>query len=259
MIMRRVLVSMLAVALTLSASAQSFRENGLFNHLSVGVTAGTPGWGIDVAMPVCEYVSLRAGFTSFPTIKVNTDLDLNYNGYNQIEGYNIPSSIEVEGKPGFTNGKLLADVFPFKSSSFHVTVGAYFGSSSIVKAYNKEDGVLKGVADYNNSVSSQDQKIGVELGDYLLEPDDNGNVNAAIKTASFKPYVGLGFGRAVPRNRVGFMFEMGVMFWGSPKVYCNDVELTSEKLGADGGDVLKYMSKVSIYPVLNFRLCGKIF
>lgn len=109
---------------------------------------------------------------------------------------------------------------------------------------------------YNNA--NPDNMIGYELGDYLLTPDENGNVSAEIKTASFKPYIGLGFGRAVPKKRIGFMFEAGVQFWGSPKLYCNGDELTEEDFDGEDGGLMKTLSKITVYPVINFRLCGRI-
>lgn len=238
-----------------AVAANAQEDKNLFNHLSVGVTAGTPGFGVDVAMPIGHYVQARAGFATFPKIKADTDLDINMM---DVPGYSFPQTLGIEGKTGFTNGKLLVDVYPFKSSSFHVTAGAYFGSSSVVEAYNKEAGVLKDIADYNATATAGNQ-VGYELGDYLLKPDAEGNVNAKIETAGFKPYLGLGFGRAVPKKRVGFMFELGCMFWGSPKLYCNGDRLTEDNVGGDEGGIIKTMSKITVYPVLNFRLCGRIF
>lgn len=249
----------LCMWLPIGARAEEGDDNNIFNHLAVGVNVGTPGVGFDVAMPVCNYVQVRAGVAFMPHIKFDTDLDINPPS---VSGYDIPNEVDVEWKIGFTNGKLLFDVFPFKRSSFHVSVGAYFGSSQVVEAYNKEDGLLKDLANYNNDVENgiiSGDKIGVELGDYLLEPDDDGNVKAYIKTRKFKPYLGLGFGRAVPKKRVGFMFEAGVMFWGEPKVYCNDQRLYEEDVDGDAGGVMKTLSKITVYPVLNFRLCGRIF
>lgn len=261
--MKKVLiVALLFVAM--QASAADDADKNFFNHLSVGANLGTPGFGLDVAMPICDYVQVRAGFSIMPDIKVTTDLDIDgYSDYPSYGGYDIPTEAEIEGKVGFTNGKLLFDIYPFKSSSFHITAGAYFGSSKVIQAYNTQDGLLLGVTKFNEAVENGTiigyDKIGVALDDYLLEPDENGNVDAYIKTASFKPYLGLGMGRAVPKKRLGFMFEAGVQFWGSPKVYCQDKELTESNVGGDGGGVIKTISKVSIYPVLNFRICYRIF
>ena len=248
------LLTIMAFAVT-GASAQDDNDKNLFSHLSVGVTAGTPGIGADVAMPIGNYVQVRAGFSMMPKFKFGTDLELS-DVPNVADAY-IPSTVEVEAKIGFTNGKVLFDIFPFKKSAFHITAGAYFGSSSVIKAYNKEDGLLIDVTEYNNS--HPNQMIGYELGDYLLTPDRNGNINAEIKTSGFKPYIGFGNGRAVPKKRLGFMFEAGVMFWNSPKIYCNGEELKSENLDSDSGDIVKLISKIKIYPVINFRLCGRIF
>ena len=224
-----ILVSLALIAF--SANAQEDYDKNIFNHLSVGVTGGTPGIGADVAMPVCNYVQVRAGFSVMPKFTFSTDLEISETPYDLSY---VPNEISVEAKTGFTNGKLLFDIYPFKSSGFHITAGAYFGGGSVIKGYNKEDGLLKEVADYNKR--NPNNMIGYELGDYLLTPD-----------------------RAVPKKRLGFMFELGVMFWGSPKVYCNGDELTSEDLGSDGGEVMKVLSKIKVYPVLNFRLCGRIF
>lgn len=254
---RSILLLFAMALVSVGVQAQEEEDNNLFNHLSVGVTAGTPGVGIDVAMPACDFVQLRAGISVFPKIKFDTDLNLaSYAETDPDDSYLFPSSVGIEAKVGFVTGKFLVDLYPF-SGSFHITAGAYFGGSSIVKAYNTEDGLLKDVADYNARVP-ESERIGYELGNYLLTPDENGNVNAEIKTSSFKPYVGLGFGRAVPRNRIGFMFELGCMFWGSPKLYCNGEQLTEEDFGGDEGGVIKTLSKINIYPVINFRLCGRI-
>lgn len=209
---KRFFIFLATACVAVCANAQDEDKN-IFNHLSVGVTAGTPGFGVDVAMPVCNYVQVRAGFSMIPNIKFNTELDINET---PDELSYLPNTLEVETKMGFTNGKVLFDIYPFKSSGFHITAGAYFGGSSLIKAYNKEDGLLKDVADYNKQ--NPDDMIGYELGDYLLAPDEDGNISAEIKTNGFKPYLGIGTGRAVPKGRLGFMFELGVMFWGSPKV-----------------------------------------
>lgn len=263
--LKSLLVVLLALVVSLGAKAQE--DKNLFNHLSVGVNAGTPGIGLDVAMPIGNYVQVRAGFATFPTIKVKTDFDIDLpeeaRNFLHANGYTDIDNVEVEAKVGFTNGKLLFDVYPFKKSSFHLTVGAYFGSSDIVKLYNRENALLKGVAEFNTLVDRNQypgvDKVGVELGDYLLTPNDEGNVEAKIKTASFKPYVGIGFGRAVPKKRLGFMTEIGCQFWGSPKVYCFDHQLTEQDVDGEDGGIIKTLSKVKVYPTISFRLCGRIF
>lgn len=273
--MKRYFILCMAICLTCTTlNAQS--KNGMFNHLSVGVNAGTPGAGVDIAVPVLgEYISLRAGYSFIPKLSVNTTLDLSGEVPTEIKSYSgktysIPQEVDAEGKLNIANAKILADVYPFKKSSFHITAGAYIGSGDVITLTNKTN--LKSVYDANQDIKEYNKMIddgtitgekqdiiGVELGDYLLTADQNGNIKGNIKTSVFKPYLGLGFGRAVPHKSVGFMFEAGCMFWGSPKVVCNGTELTSENVGGEGGDVIEIISKINIYPVINFRLCFKAF
>ena len=198
----------------------------------------------------------------------------------QYPGGNLPNNMEIQGKLKNTTGHVLIDLYP-GGHSFHFTVGAYFGPEEIIDVYNKEDGFMKPITAYNdaiiyaqsqtpsNSVVPQNVRdvvdkyglkmIGGELGDYFVTPNpaDKGNVNAYAKVKSFRPYVGLGFGRAV------------VQFWGKPEIYVPTYNKTTgtyqcekidgDKAGDDAGKVLKTVSKVSVYPVLNFRLVGRIF
>ena len=250
-------VAVLASAGVLQAKAQGYFSENMFNHVAVGVTAGTPGIGFDVATTVGNHFQLRVGYAAMPKVKVSTDLGIE--GINGLGSASVGyAKYDVEGKLNIGDAKLLVDYFPFIGSSFHITAGAYIGSTKIIKCYNKEEGSLMALTNYNNTVST-DQQIGLALGDYLLKPDEYGNVEASIKVSGFKPYLGIGFGRAVPKkNRVGFMFKLGCQFWGSPKVYTFDRELKSDDLGSDDGKFIKVLSKISVYPVINFRLCGRI-
>lgn len=247
--MKKTLLSLVvAIASALGANAQNWFSYDVCNHLSVGVEAGSPGIGIDVATTLGSHFQLRGGVTVMPTIKFSNELMAEsqyFNDYYGDYGY-YTDYVDVEAKTGFVNGKLLLDFYPSKNKIFHLTVGAYFGGSKIVEAYNKEDGAL---LDYRN----------IYIGDYQLTPDDNGNINAQIKTNSFKPYVGLGFGRSVSKRKMlSFQVDMGVQFWGKPKLMCNGEQLESSDFD-DEGEFLDVISNLRVYPVINFRLSGKIF
>lgn len=110
-----------------------------------------------------------------------------------------------------------------------------------------------------NAIRPADQQKGLDLGNYLLTLDSCGNVDAMLKVASFRPYLGVGFGRAVPaKPRFAFNFDMGVQFWGTPKVSLHDHQLTESDTDSDSGEVLKYLSKAMVYPQINFRIVGRI-
>ena len=93
----------------------------------------------------------------------------------------------------------------------------------------------------------------------IIPVDKNGNVSGGIKVSSFRPYVGIGFGRIVPKNkRVGFLFEIGAQIHGTPEVYTDygNVDMLMEEADNEFTDV---MDKITVYPVMRFRLCGKLF
>ena len=202
---------------------------------------------------------------------------------NRYPDGNLPNKMAVQGKFSNTTWHFLIDVYPFgKAHSFHATVGAYFGSSQVIDLYNREDGFLEPINTYNNAYLSADpgvrsvinqyglSMIGAEMGDYFVTPNptQKGNVNAYAKVNGFRPYLGIGFGRAVPKNRIGCQFDLGVQFWGKPDVFIptynkatgtyQDEKIDADNAGSDAGKVLKTISKFSVYPVLNFRLVGRI-
>ena len=245
------LCSMCLALFSLPLQAQE-NEFGYFNSLSIGASIGTTGWGIDVATPLGNHLALRAGFTIMPNISYsdNVDVSINYTSSYLPEG-KIPASIKVEGSMGRTAGEILLNYYPFKRSSFVLTGGAVFGGDKLIKV----KGHSPELAQYQELAG----KAGIEIGDYTIPVDPNGNVSGGIKVSSFRPYLGLGFGRIVPKNkRLGFLFELGVQIHGTPEVY-TDYGNIGELMKKANNDFSEILDKVTLYPVLRFRLCGKIF
>ena len=112
------------------------------------------------------------------------------------------------------------------------------------------------IATYNEA--NPDDRRGLALGDYLLEPDAQGNIDAKLKVKPIKTYLGIGIGRGVPKSRVGFKMDLGCVLWGRPSVYCNDDKVLDTNQNGDGGGIMKVATKLKVYPVLNFRICGRI-
>lgn len=258
-------------------------EDFIPDHMGASLGIGTTGITFDLSTRFSQYIGLRAGVDFVPKLKLGTELDLtqassavtNAAAYQSILTANgisaLPSQVDVEGKLSMTTWHVLIDVYPFASvNSFHITAGAYFGSDDIIEVYNKEDGALKAVTDYNKAVRSGGSlasynvdPIGVQLGDYFFEPDSKGNAKASIRVNKFRPYIGVGFGRAVPKTPIGVSVDLGAQFWGSPSVYAfgdaGEHKLSESDTNGDAGKILKMMSKISVYPTLTVRLTGKIF
>jgi hypothetical protein len=240
------------------ASAQLDDEDyGFFNHVSAGVSVGTDGIGFQVAAPMTYHFAVRAGFSFMPRFKYSKSLNL---GNNDIGAF-LTDKVDLEGKLKMSSFSLLFDYYPFTSSSFRVTAGAYIGNGDIVSVTNTNDFINPSYAgkagiNLSRSGSTIQEK-------YVLITDANGNIQAETKVNGFRPYLGIGFGRAVPRKRIGVSGDLGVMFWGKPKLYekqtGRDLEVTKSDLGSDSDKYFDIMSKITVYPVLTIRISGRIF
>lgn len=284
--MKKFLLAACLVLLGLQGAKAQNEDTWIPQQLGVGVGVGTTGITIDASTTINRWFGVRAGVNIFPTFKLGTDLDLSTETGTDISSLSgigtygrIPENIEVEGKLSNTTFHLLVDVYPFRNSSFRATVGFFAGGKELISVYNKEEGILEPVKRWNEDQASRNRitqttgvetdMIGAELGDYFITPDQHGNLKASIEVSGFRPYLGIGFGRAVPRkNRIGCQFDLGVQMWGSPKVYVptydkttgkyNREALTADRSG-EGGDAIKLLSNFSVYPVMTVRLVGRIF
>jgi len=233
------------VVAMLTANTVSAQEK-VFDHLAIGAEVGVTGWGFEVASPLTHYVTLRTGFTTLPRFHISTDINYTVKGNKE--------NVDIRGNVKMSDYKLLADIYPFKHSSFHITGGFYAGRPDLVTIFNTEKLVI-------------DADEGLEIGGVFIHPDDEGIVKMKLQTKSFKPYVGLGFGRPISsKHKVGVAFDLGVMFWGKPalKVYSPDEEgwvrlHKNDVEDKDLHDVLKIIDRIAIYPALNFRIYYNVF
>ena len=257
--MKRLLIIAVASLFGLQAT-QAQEEYGVFDHLGIGISAGLDGIGFDLAAPITDWAAVRAGMSFMPGIKYDFEVDPDSNDPDFI--LNSNKKIDVTGKLNMTDFKLLFDFYPIKSSGFHLTAGAFIGSKKIINAYNTEEFLARdewGVS-------------GIMIGDNRVTSDKNGNCEANIEVAGFKPYLGFGFGRAVPNSRFTVSCDFGVKFWGKPcvgamvsddfgnrsykRIHYKDLNDDDDEDLRDG---FKTAEKITVFPVLNIRLTGRIF
>ena len=290
--MKKLLVIFTLLGMSLIPASAQDDDQMIFNHMGIGISVGTTALGINASTVLTPYLGIRAGINVWPMFKVHSRLHLRLESdarepgdclqhlqeVNQqlTEGEWVPPSISdlmdvnVKVLPKLTAGHVLVDYFPFpRHSSFHVTAGAHIGTGTVVNLHNRYEGILMPITLWNKALEKPEmqsvveeyhlRRVGVALGDYFIMPDDEGNINARIRVSGFRPYLGLGFGRAVPHRRIGCQFDLGLQFWGSPKVVVNGEVLQPDKVGDDLDDVLSIVSRIKVFPVLNFRLVGRIF
>ena len=119
-------------------------EDGLFNHLSVGLNTGLTGAGIDVAMPVHKLVTVRAGFSGwnlgdvkFKSINTATEVtSMQMVEEDAIKRAQMVDKVELAAKPNFWNFYVLGEVHPFNNQPFYFSAGLFFGSQNFVHFKN---------------------------------------------------------------------------------------------------------------------------
>lgn len=236
-------IIVLVLALFMQPRAIQAQDNYIFNHLSAEFEAGSTGWGFSISAPLTRYVTLRTGFTSLPQFSFKGDVN-----YTSNDG--TWNEVEAKAKMHMTDFKFLAEIYPFNNCAFHITGGFYLGKEDLLTAENTEP------------LNPGD---GLEIGEQIVFPGTDGIAHAKLKVNTFKPYVGLGFGRSIPANhRFNVACDLGVVFWGKPKVEAwsplsdDWLEVTTTKDG-DVNKTLNTFSKIKAWPVANIRFIYRLF
>ena len=242
-----------ALLLPVHAGAQAF------NHLSLGIGGGTDGLGLQLAAPLGGHVDLIAGY--------GMGLGLINVGAGNISipeqpGNSSSANVNVPLKLGFgmNDGRLLFNIYPGKGG-FHFTVGAYMGSSHVVTAK-----LTNLPSSYNTA--------GVDVDGYLVKAT-NGECAFSLcangigaHAFAVKPYVGIGFGRAVPNKAVSFSVDLGAQYQGTPSLWAKgegltgrieEVQITEQQLSEVGKITSEYGKYMAFWPTLTFHLFVKLF
>lgn len=252
-----IIVAALLAALPFKASAQ--QQAGYFDHVSAGVTLGIlDGVGVNAAASLGSLFQVRAGYQQLFGAKYE-DMKIEQMEFDNGNKYDI----DLGAKLNVGNASLLFDYFP-SGAGFHVTAGAYIGSSKFVQVYTTKP-VPMDPSDYN--------AVYYKAGDEKIYTDKDGNVEAGVKVSAFKPYLGIGFGRAASASKkLAVTFDIGAAYWGDPWLYVNDgkgrdVKVTSEMLKKDDntyydeGKIDEYSSTwwLNFMPVVKLSIFYKLF
>ncbi|MDO5447537.1 MAG: hypothetical protein Q4F34_07165, partial [Prevotellaceae bacterium] len=125
------------------------------------------------------------------------------------------------------------------------------------------------IGDFNKDiykeVDGQMVKVHSKGDPYMMEPDNEGTVNAEATANAFKPYVGFGYGGRLFKNndKYKISFDCGAMFWGgSPDIVTHDgVNMAKDltNIRGDVDDYVKLIKGVKVFPVVNLRISRTLF
>lgn len=158
--------------------------------------------------------------------------------------------------------------FEFEESDISYSAVANVKTGSITALYDyyllKNIFVSGGFALNNFNINATGEaNSGLPWGDITIPADKVGNFEFDIvPSMKISPYLGLGFGRTLGReSKVGFAFELGTYYMGSPDISITSTGLIAPTANPDHGQEALFerqLSQYNLYPVLKFSLSYKI-
>ena len=221
-----VLVSLISIVGMSELFAQE--ETASAKGIGVALKSSTNGLGGDVVYSFHERMGLRFGYEQ---LHLKTDFTFN------------EESVDYDAIANYTAGSLALLFDYYFGKHFFLTVGA---------GWNMFHAEIDGEA-----------ASALQYGDIQISKDKIGGFNFQIDPSlQLSPYFGIGFGRTLGlKKKVGFAFELGGYYQGSPDISITSSGLLSPTSNPDQGHearLEKQINQYSIYPVMKFSLSYKI-
>ncbi len=263
------------------------QERSAFSNVGLSLNAGTTGLGATLSTPLGKHFNLRAGFGVLPyTYKYTTEeLEIDLSSQLQAAGVpnaqfstNLSHSADLKAQLKVPAMHVMVDYNPFKGGlgAFHFTAGLFAGSGNLAhvngdahftQLQQKIDGMLGQIRTeveaqypgYGSSITNISvTDVNLAIADEGVHLNPNGTADAYLKVNPLRPYFGLGWGNAIPKNRVGFRFDIGALYQGRPRIespnYVGDI---NEELKGES-DINKIMDYAKFWPQISFQLTFRL-
>lgn len=260
------MMAILSLVCTTSGFAQFKRT--IFNHVGLNAGVGTEGISIGIATPVSNFLELEAGVDVLPKVlKISDKMDMTADASFMVQGQSVripDSEVDVDADFSRTAFHVKANVYPFGGNSkFFVAGGFAFGGAKLAKLSGKSDELKQVLQQYPGYEEEILNHVGVNISDYNINFDKNGEINADLRANSIRPYLGVGLGRLVPKHRLAYRWELGCQYMGKLRIYQNGEEveirnILNDTLGKSGSDIADVIDKIKFYPVLKLHIVGRI-
>lgn len=153
-------------------------------NLGVSLGIGTTGYSGAIHYQLSERIGVRFGYSK-------GYYDPNYFTIFNGNSVNVTSEFNIETL------HLLIDYFPFKDKIFRITGG-------MTKNFNS----------YMVNVTPLSSQT---FGYIVYPPEMIGSMKAKVNVMEYNPYLGIGFGKTIPKTKIGLGFDLGLYYHGSPK------------------------------------------
>ncbi len=207
-------------------------------NTSIGILGTTNGFGIQLAqqMGAKQKLAIKLSGTHF-LYSINNQVVT-------IDGKNIyffgnsltGTKLIVNGKINFGSANMILDYHPFENA-LRISTGCGMVFSQI------------------NFIATPRDSL--KQGDISIGPEEQGNILYNLKTQLICPYLGIGLGRAIPKKRFGFNFEIGTYYIGAPKLSFKTTGML-EPTSSEEGKLKKNLKNYYLLPMVSFTVNIKI-
>ena len=194
---------------------------------AIALNISSVGLGLEYAYNLNNSLNLRA--------RIN---------YLAVNDYTTNITVEeqpviVIGNANLANLDVAIEYLPFQSSSFKLVGGLsyFFDANGSVNVLYDDD---------------------LQYGEIEISKEEVGDITLGLDYPGLAPYAGLGFGRAVPKGRFGFGFEIGTYYVGSPDVSLEASKMLSPTKEEELEQLEDNFSGYAWLPFINLRLAVKL-
>lgn len=247
--MQKIVMCFLFTGIFFSAKAQ----DKPFDTWAAGINAGLYGIGIQGATSIHPHLKLRSGidfFTYSHDEAITFDATADHPGGGEI----VVEGEITEASVNFSNFKILLDYYPMENSIFSLTAGFYLGTNS-----TNANGLIK---NYQELKQQLGEKPELRYEDIVISPRDDGSFDGKLHMGNgIKPYFGIGLGRTIPITRVGFRFELGLVYQGNYELESGNVNEAGQAWVDRMAEELELpvsQSTLNWWPMVNFSLSYRI-
>lgn len=200
--------------------------------IAIGGQAGTLGLGASVTVGLTETLNVRGLVNDFSYDFSDEASDFDYEFDLDLSGYGALLDWHVFG------------------SGFRVSAGAFFNDNQVAGVGRPLPGTT------------------VEIGDLLVPAEFVDRAEADVAFDDFAPYVGLGWGNAVGRDkRLGISLDLGVLLQGAPepnfRAFASDLappgfdDIIAQEVEREQAEIREDLEEFEFYPVLSLGLSYK--
>lgn len=238
---------------------------------AIGVRlAALDGFQFSGAFRFMPELTARAGFSFIPRISTSMDFHLGEDDIPSSQEGSLLNALYIRGTSSISSfqGHFLLDYHPFKSSSFRFTGGFYLGSHRFNAGIAILDSKTHQPITWDNEIFDKDGNNTITILDpnypedkIVVKPGSDLSLEVGANLGRFfKPYLGFGGGYNVPQTPVSFVWDCGVIFSGTPRLYSpNVIEGDINTLLEYSSEARKAISYMQILPHVSVGVSVRLF